>query len=100
MGRPGLTFCQCSLITFSVFTMDYETSSFSSLVPASNSMNHYLLSEMAEVPARNIMWVLLLKLGLPSYLPYLLLGPLIQLITTFLIYPYTPSSVLASNSKR
>jgi len=55
---------------------------------------------MAEAPARNIMWVLLLKLGLPSYLPYLLLGPSIQLIATFLIHPYTPSSVLTSNSKR
>ena len=80
--------------------MDYETSSSSSLSSASNSMNHSFLSEMAEAPARNIMWVLLLKLGLPSYLPYLLLGPSIQLIATFLIYPYTPSSVLTSNSKR
>jgi hypothetical protein len=79
--------------------MEYETAS-SRLHPDISLTNNSFIDDLMANPTNSLAWVLLLKLGVPSFLPYLLLGPAIQLITSFLLHPYTPASVLDRSSGR
>ena len=71
--------------------MEYETFS-----PVFNMS----FSEGIDESSKGFTKLIFYKLGLPSFLPYFLLGPALQVIVSFLLLPYTPSSVLASSSKR
>lgn len=71
--------------------MEYETFS-----PVFNRS----YSEEIDESSKGFTKMIFHKLGLPSYLPYFLLGPALQVIISFLLLPYTPSSVLTSSTKR
>ena len=83
--------------------MDYGTV-FSRLLPNISLANNYTIhQDVMDTPTNTLTsWVLLLKYGfsMPSFLPWLLLGPTIHLVTSLLILPFTPSSVIDSSSRR
>ena len=80
--------------------MDYETASSRLLPDISLVANYSFISDIMDNPTNSLAWVLLIKIGVPSFLPYLLLGPAIQLLTSSLLLPYTPASVLGNSARR
>ena len=80
--------------------MDYKTASSRLFPDISLVANYSFISDIMDNPTNSLAWVLLIKLRVPSFLPYLLLGPAIQLLTSSLLLPYTPASVLGNSSRR
>ena len=81
------------------FTMDYDTASYRLVPNISLATDHSDTRDNMANTINSLAWVLFIKLGVPSFLPYLLLGPVIQLLSSFLLLPYTPHSVLSSSSR-
>jgi len=83
--------------------MEYETV-FSRLQPNITEVSNYSSSmDDIDTPTNSLIsWVLFVKFGfqVPSFLPWLLLGPTIHLLTSILVQPIIPSSVLDSTSRR
>ena len=81
------------------FIMDYDAASLRLLPNTSIPDNYSFVNDVMDNPTNSLSWVLLIKQRVPPYLPYLLLGPAIQLLASFLLLPYTPESVLSSRSR-
>jgi len=84
--------------------MESESTTFSSLLSlpetsfANNTQSFW--GSLTENSANPFALALLIKLSFPSFVPYLLLGPSIQIIASFLLFPFTPKSVVHSFSRR
>ena len=82
--------------------MEYETVSSRLMPNISFSSNETTADQIDSTTNSLASWFLLLKFGfpIPSSLAWFLLGPMIQMVTSFLILPFTPSSVMDSASRR
>merc|ERR1712215_670967 len=82
------------------FTMDYSTIDSrlqdNTTMDCNNNINH---SSNADSPYTS--WVLFLKFGfpVPTFLPWLLLGSMIQVVLSLILPHFTPDSVSSSSSR-
>merc|ERR1712215_128132 len=82
------------------FTMDYSTIDYrlqdNTTMDCNNTINH-----MSNAASPFTSWVLFLKFGLPvpTFLPWLLLGSMIQVVLSLILAPFLPDSVSSSSSR-
>merc|ERR1711970_1354489 len=106
MGRPSLTSrntMEYSTIRSGLhynFTMDYSTIDSrlqgNTTMDCTNTIDH-----SSNVGSPFTSWVLFLKFGLPvpTFLPWLLLGSMIQVVPSLTLSPFFPDSVSSSSSR-